>query len=77
MRFARTTFNSFWGQFGWMAAPMPEWVYGPLLLFSLATIGGLLLLVAKPTINRRGSTDAVSETTGAGRDGVHPARPIK
>ncbi len=47
-RFLRTTFNSFWGQFGWMAAPMPAWVYTPLLLLSLATAGGLLLLAATP-----------------------------
>jgi 4-amino-4-deoxy-L-arabinose transferase-like glycosyltransferase len=23
----QTTFNSFWGQFGWMGVPMPGWVY--------------------------------------------------
>ena len=31
-QFLRTTFNSFWGQFGWMAVPMPNWVYLPLLV---------------------------------------------
>jgi 4-amino-4-deoxy-L-arabinose transferase-like glycosyltransferase len=31
-----TTFNSFWGQFGWMALPLPAWAY--------SLIGGLLLL---------------------------------
>ena len=30
-RFARTTFVSFWGQFGWMAAPLPGWMLGALL----------------------------------------------
>lgn len=35
-RFLRTTFVSFWGQFGWMAAPLPGWMYGPLLAFTLA-----------------------------------------
>lgn len=33
-RFLRTTFNSAWGQFGWMALPLPEWAY--------ALIGGFL-----------------------------------
>lgn len=26
-RALETTFNSFWGQFGWMAAPLPAWAY--------------------------------------------------
>ncbi len=26
-----TTFNSFWGQFGWMALPLPNWMYGVFL----------------------------------------------
>jgi hypothetical protein len=37
--FARSTFQSFWGQFGWMALPMPTWIYaaiGALLLFIIA-----------------------------------------
>ena len=33
--FAQTTFQSFWGQFGWMGVVMPSWVYGPLLLFTV------------------------------------------
>lgn len=41
-RFIRTTFNSFWGQFGWMAAPLPGWMYGPLLLLTVAGIAGLI-----------------------------------
>lgn len=32
-----TTFNSFWGQFGWMAAPLPESVYTIILLALGAT----------------------------------------
>lgn len=40
--FLQTTFNSFWGQFGWMAVPMPPWVYQPLLIFSLVVFVGLL-----------------------------------
>ena len=42
-RFATTTFNSFWGQFGWMAVPMPRWVYAPLTLFTALVLVGLLL----------------------------------
>lgn len=41
-RFFQTTFNSFWGQFGWMAVPMKPWVYLPLLIFSILVIVGLL-----------------------------------
>ncbi len=39
--FIQTTFQSFWGQFGWMGVVMPSWVYQLLLIFTLATIGGL------------------------------------
>ena len=27
--FTQTTFQSFWGQFGWMGVVMPQWVYRP------------------------------------------------
>ena len=44
-RFAETTFNSFWGQFGWMALPMthPGWLYPLLRLFMGVAFVGLLL----------------------------------
>lgn len=42
-RFVQTTFNSFWGQFGWMALPMPLWIYRPLLLLTAVALVGLLL----------------------------------
>jgi 4-amino-4-deoxy-L-arabinose transferase-like glycosyltransferase len=42
-RFFQTTFNSFWGQFGWMAVPMRVEVYWLLLGLSSAAILGLLL----------------------------------
>lgn len=36
----QTTFNSFWGQFGWMAVPMPSWIYiGILAVLIVAFIG--------------------------------------
>jgi 4-amino-4-deoxy-L-arabinose transferase-like glycosyltransferase len=37
-----TTYNSFWGQFGWMAVPMQPWVYNLLLLFCGLTLLGYL-----------------------------------
>ncbi len=39
-QYARTTFRSFWGQFGWMAVPMPGWTYTLFLLFTLAVLVG-------------------------------------
>ncbi|MBI5670717.1 MAG: hypothetical protein HZC41_22215 [Chloroflexi bacterium] len=42
-RAVQTTFNSFWGQFGWMAAPMPTWAYiFVLALLALAAAGWVL-----------------------------------
>jgi 4-amino-4-deoxy-L-arabinose transferase-like glycosyltransferase len=36
----QTTYNSFWGQFGWMAVPMPSWIYiGILALLIVAVVG--------------------------------------
>jgi 4-amino-4-deoxy-L-arabinose transferase-like glycosyltransferase len=47
VRFVRTTFNSFWGQFGWMAAPLPGWMYGVLLVLTLAAVTGLVLFFGR------------------------------
>ncbi|HML21334.1 MAG TPA: DUF2142 domain-containing protein [Aggregatilinea sp.] len=41
--YAETTFHSFWGQFGWMALVMPDWVYRVFLIFTLAVLVGALL----------------------------------
>jgi 4-amino-4-deoxy-L-arabinose transferase-like glycosyltransferase len=46
-RFLTTTFRSFWGQFGWMAVPMPGWAYPPLLLFALLSLVGFGLAVVR------------------------------
>ncbi len=45
-RFINTTFNSFWGQFGWMTVPMtyPPWLYPLLWLFSGLALAGLITL---------------------------------
>jgi 4-amino-4-deoxy-L-arabinose transferase-like glycosyltransferase len=42
-RFFQTTFNSFWGQFGWMAVPMQPEVYWLLLALSATAVVGLFL----------------------------------
>ena len=39
--FFRTTFQSFWGQFGWMGVPMPVWVYQILFGFTAFMLVGL------------------------------------
>ncbi len=41
-RFLRTTFVSFWGQFGWMAAPLPGWMVALLAAMTVAAIAGLI-----------------------------------
>lgn len=41
-QFARTTWQSFWGQFGWMAAPLPERAYLALGLFAVVSAAGML-----------------------------------
>ncbi|WP_082374398.1 DUF2142 domain-containing protein [Ardenticatena maritima] len=42
-RLVFTTFHSFWGQFGWMAAPLPSNVYSLLWALTLLAVVGLLL----------------------------------
>ena len=45
--FLTTTYHSFWGQFGWMAVPMPPRVYQLIGLFLIAVVAGWgLILVA-------------------------------
>lgn len=45
-RFVETTFNSFWGQFGWMTVPMtyPSWLYPLLWLFTGLGSAGLIAM---------------------------------
>ncbi len=40
-RALQTTFNSFWGQFGWMALPLPDWIYALIAALLLAALAGL------------------------------------
>lgn len=41
-RMARTTFQSFWGQFGWMGVPLQPAIYRALLMFSGLLVVGFL-----------------------------------
>ena len=41
-RMARTTFQSFWGQFGWMALVLPARIYRALALLSALLVAGFL-----------------------------------
>ena len=43
----RTTFDSFWGQFGWMGVPMPGWIYALLLAFTGVSYAGLIPLLQR------------------------------
>jgi len=52
----RVTFQSFWGQFGWMGVPMPAWVYLALLTFTGIAYAGLVLRAVRP---RRQAAPAV------------------
>ncbi|MBE7550994.1 MAG: glycosyltransferase family 39 protein [Anaerolineales bacterium] len=48
--FVTVTFQSFWGQFGWMAVPMSRRVYLALTLLTLAALGGVVgFWTARPT----------------------------
>ncbi len=46
-RFRTTTFNSFFGQFGWMAAPFPAWMYRPLLVMVSVGVFGAVWRLAR------------------------------
>ncbi|MBE7512713.1 MAG: DUF2142 domain-containing protein [Anaerolineales bacterium] len=50
----KTTFQSFWGQFGWMGIPMTETIYGGLLaLTGIAYVGGVTGLIVFKAARRR------------------------
>ncbi len=42
-RFFQTTFQSFWGQFGWMGVPMPDRFYGGLLALTAFLLLGFVI----------------------------------
>lgn len=47
--FVQTTFNSFWGQFGWMTVPMtyPGWLYPLLWFFTGLVLAGFVVETAR------------------------------
>jgi 4-amino-4-deoxy-L-arabinose transferase-like glycosyltransferase len=63
-RFLRTTFTSFWGQFGWMAAPLPGWIVGALAVVTVIAAAGLLLAFAD---HRRQMTESGKGSVGRGQ----------
>ncbi len=38
--FIQLTYNSFWGQFGWMAFPLQDWMYTAIFIFLLVVLAG-------------------------------------
>jgi 4-amino-4-deoxy-L-arabinose transferase-like glycosyltransferase len=44
---ARTTFNSFWGQFGWMAFPMQDNIYRGLQVLVAVTLVGAVIMAVR------------------------------
>jgi 4-amino-4-deoxy-L-arabinose transferase-like glycosyltransferase len=46
-RMARTTFQSFWGQFGWMAVPLPPRMYQILLVLSVLLAAGFFVWLVR------------------------------
>ncbi len=57
-RMARTTFQSFWGQFGWMAVPLPPRIYQILLLASALLAAGFIAWLIRE--RRSQSTSSLS-----------------
>ena len=43
----RVTFNSFWGQFGWMAVPLPPREYQLIIAFLIVAAAGLAILLVQ------------------------------
>jgi hypothetical protein len=50
---ALTTFHSFWGQFGWMAVPLPSPVYRGLAVLSAILVVGFVLWLVTGQQGRR------------------------
>jgi 4-amino-4-deoxy-L-arabinose transferase-like glycosyltransferase len=52
----QTTFNSFWGQFGWMGFPLPAWSYALIgLLLGTAAAGWVVRLIRREPADPRHS----------------------
>ena len=75
-RFARTTFVSFWGQFGWMAAPLPGWMVGGLLALTGVAALGLLLAVVQAQGSKPPRPMGEGWGEGSSTQGSKPPRPM-
>ncbi len=65
--FVQTTFQSFWGQFGWMAVPMPRWVYAVLFLFTFLILLGHVWELARLFARRDSNATTYRQETLAGK----------
>ena len=50
-RVVETTFDSFWGQFGWMALPLQRWTYALIAVFLGVAAAGWVIGLARPLKN--------------------------
>ena len=77
-RFLRTTFRSFWGQFGWMGVVMPTWVYQLLGLLTLVAFLGFVLYVMGKLPTNRSIDQQYTEHRTLNRDNrqIWPIVPI-
>jgi 4-amino-4-deoxy-L-arabinose transferase-like glycosyltransferase len=55
-RWVTFTFQSFWGQFGWMGVLMPTWLYRTLALWSAVLLLGFVLWLRKALRNTQRAT---------------------
>jgi 4-amino-4-deoxy-L-arabinose transferase-like glycosyltransferase len=55
-RFLQTTFQSFWGQFGWMGVVMDARIYGLLLVFSGLALAGFAWAIVRAINSQNSST---------------------
>jgi hypothetical protein len=62
-RMARTTLHSFWGQFGWMAVPLPSRIYQILHLFSAFLAAGFIIWMIRQR-RARSTCLPVHQSTG-------------
>jgi hypothetical protein len=56
------TFNSFWGQFGWMALPLQDWMYRIFQGLLLVVVGGLAM--DRIILSRSRAQDAAQSDPG-------------
>ncbi len=66
----RTTFHSFWGQFGWMAVPMDSRIYWLLTLLTGTALFGLMMVCGQ-TLRRPHSA---ATNSGAPSDSLTPSQ---